>query len=212
MRLRLAPIFMAEFERAKADRRAIEERWLMDLRQFKGRCDPETLWPHRESIQGVREAHANQGPHRQCPHDGSAVPSGGDRNYLITHTPNPDAAAGQAQGVVERDDDGARTESPKQPDKKMVHEAVVDVAQKSAEAMMATIDDQFAEARYKRECKRVIASGNLYGLAYSRGRLSSAKSARTTPSTSRPESGRSAASSTTRRLWNTRRCGASTLT
>ena len=39
----LAPIFMAEFERAKADRRAIEERWLMDLRQFKGRYDPETL-------------------------------------------------------------------------------------------------------------------------------------------------------------------------
>ena len=52
----LAPIFMAEFERAKADRRAIEERWLMDLRQFKGRYDPETLGPHRESIKGVRSA------------------------------------------------------------------------------------------------------------------------------------------------------------
>ena len=62
-------------------------------------------------------------------------------------------------------------ESPKQLDKKMVHEAVVDVAQKSAEAMMATIDDQFAEARYKRECKRVIASGNLYGTGVLKGHL-----------------------------------------
>ena len=39
----LAPIFMAEFERAKSDRRAIEERWLMDLRQFKGRYDRRRL-------------------------------------------------------------------------------------------------------------------------------------------------------------------------
>ena len=161
---------------------------------------------------GICEAHANQGPHRQCPNDGSAVPFWRDRNYLITHTPNPTLPPVKLKALLKEMTTALGLESPKQLDKKMVHEAVVDVAQKSAEAMMATIDDQLAEARYKRECKRVIASGNLYGTGVLKGRWSSAKSARTTQSTRRPESGRSAASSTTRRLSNIRRCGASTLT
>ena len=167
----LAPIFMAEFERAKADRRAIEERWLMDLRQFKGRYDPETLGRignrskafAKRTQTKVRTANARMMD--------LLFPSGGDRNYLITHTPNPTLPPVKLKALLKEMTTALGLSSPKQLDKKMVHEAVVDVAQKSAEAMMATIDDQLAEARYKRECKRVIASGNLYGTGVLKGPL-----------------------------------------
>jgi hypothetical protein len=156
----------SQFETVKADRAEIEDRWLKDIRQYKGIYDPE------------EEARMDKNRSRSFTRmtrikvksvDARLMdlifPAGSEDNWAIEPTPNPEiqippatlanamALAGRELTVEER------------------LELQMQEAKRAAASMEREIRDQLAEIRYRKTMKDVIHSGDLYGTGILKGPL-----------------------------------------
>lgn len=160
---------LAEFARAELDRRLTEERWLQDLRQYRGKYDPETLaaiGPNRSKAY-VRKTRVKVKTVDSRVAD-LLFPAGAEKNWEIDSTPVPSvsremraAAAQQLQAVAK-----GRPVPPEVLDK-----VLVEMVRQSAKGMSKVIEDQLIEARYKDVSIKTIHSGHLYGTGIMKGPL-----------------------------------------
>lgn len=179
----LGPDLLAEFTRAELERRLTEDRWLKDLRQYRGIYDPEIL----SKIGPVRSKAFVRKTRVKVKTVDSRVadllfPAGAEKNWSVEPTPKPtlsdeqkaqiiqqlEVVAAQAQQAAEQAGQGA---APIQLTEEVVNQAVKEVAKKAAAEMSKTIDDQLTEARYKEVCVKAIHSGHLYGTGIIKGPL-----------------------------------------
>jgi hypothetical protein len=166
-------LFAAEFETARNARRNHEQRWLDDLRDYRGQYDEATLARLEKSggsrlyirltKQKVKTVLARLMD--------LLFPANGEKNWGIQPTPDPELPPEQvamfAQQFI------AQTGQP--PGPMETQQYVRETVTKAAEAMGKTIEDQLAETPqktgYRQEIKKVIKSGLVYGTGILKGPL-----------------------------------------
>lgn len=155
-----------EFNIAKAHRLDMERRWIEDLRQYKGVYDADTqlkLENSKKSKLFLRLTRAKVKSTNARMSD-MLFPAG-DKNWTINPTPVPDvdedAWAPEIQQIV--------ASTGQMPDPEALKAAIKEVAKERCENMAKEIDDQLEEGGYESECRRVIASGNLFGTGILKG-------------------------------------------
>lgn len=94
--------FLAEFHRAEIDRYTTEQRWLTDLRQYKGKYEPDeevAIGPKR-SRSFVRKTRVKVKTVNSRISD-LLFPAGNDKNWNIDPTPDPEVSDEERQEVVD---------------------------------------------------------------------------------------------------------------
>lgn len=157
---------LSEFARAEVDRREVEERWLQDLRQYKGQYDPEVdagiagskafLRKTRIKIESVDARMTDL-----------LFPANRERNYQVEATPEPSIPAPQKKKLVEMLVQAAG----QKPAAQTIRSAVRDFAAEAARRMDNRIHDQLTEAKYRKVARSVLHSGHLYGTGILKGPL-----------------------------------------
>lgn len=160
---------MGEFAQAEWERRQTEERWLKDLRQYKGQYDPDVIaliGPHRSKA-FVRKTRVKIKTTDSRVAD-LLFPAGSEKNWSIDTTPVPSVSKEQRQQVSQQLQQMAQGQQVP-PD--AVDKAVLEIARESAKKMSKVIEDQLVEARYKEVSIKTIHSGHLYGTGVMKGPL-----------------------------------------
>jgi len=175
----LAPRLLQEFAQAEVDRRETEQRWLKDLRQYKGQYDPEVLaliGPKR-SRAFVRKTRVKVKTADSRVSD-LLFPAGSDKNWEVDTTPVPSVSKEERQAIIKQMQQQAKAmaaQGQQMPTphitKKMVDDAVLKLCKDASKGMSKVIDDQLSEIRYKQICKQVVHSGHLYGTGVLKGPL-----------------------------------------
>lgn len=170
---------LAEFAQAELDRRLTEERWLKDLRQYKGQYDPDVLakiGPNR-SRAFVRKTRVKVKTIDSRVAD-LLFPAGGEKNWEIDTTPVPAVSKEQRLNVARQVLAQAQAQAqqagqpvPQQVPREVVDQAVLELAKQAAKRMAKVIDDQLVEARYKQTALQVVHSGHLFGTGIMKGPL-----------------------------------------
>lgn len=186
----LGPVLLSEFAQAKLDRQEVEERWLKDLRQYKGMYDPEVLasLDPQQSRAFVRKTRVKVKTLNSRVTE-LLFPSGTDKNWNIEPTPIPSLTPEQKkkivatlnqmqQAVMQQQMMMAQEQGiepgqiqPPELDRQTVEAAVLDVAKEAARKMEQRIEDQLTESRYKEVSIRAIHSCHLYGTGIVKGPL-----------------------------------------
>jgi len=173
----LGATLLGEFKQAELDRRDTEERWLKDLRQYKGRYNPEEL---AGMVPGKSRAFVRKTRVKVKTVDSRIMdllfPAGVEKNWELRATPKPSLSSDQLAEVRKMlSARAAAMAQPGQPVPKltrsMFDDAVREWAGERAKKMAVAIDDQLAEAGFKEVCKKAIHSGNLYGTGIVKGPL-----------------------------------------
>lgn len=181
----LGPRLLAEFAQAEMDRRLTEDRWLSDLRQYRGVYDPDVLakiGPARSKA-FVRKTRVKVKTVDSRVAD-LLFPAGSEKNWSIGPTPKPTVSKEQRTQIAQRlqkmaqfQQDQMQAQSPDQPvapvrlSKEVIDDAVMAFVKDAAKAMSLTIEDQLVEARYKEVCLKAIHSGHLFGTGIVKGPL-----------------------------------------
>lgn len=156
----LGHILLSEFSKAEVDRHKTEERWLKDLRQYRGIYDPEV-----EASIGANRSKAFVRATRVKVKTVDArvtdllFPSNSDRNWTAEPTPSPSLDEETKKVIF----DGLYAILGKEPTKFDLDNAERDLVKAAAKKMTQVIDDQLAESRYKQSARKVLHSGHLYG-------------------------------------------------
>lgn len=156
----LGSVLMAEFAQAENQRRETEERWLKDLRQYRGIYDPEVL-----ALIGKRRSKAFVRSTRVKIKTVDArvadllFPSGSDRTWTAEPTPVPTIDRNTKRNIVM----GLQHALGRAPTPFEVETGVKKVVGQAAKKMVQVIDDQLAEADYATTARQVLHSGHLYG-------------------------------------------------
>jgi hypothetical protein len=165
----LGATLLAEFAQAELDRRQTEERWLQDLRQYKGKYDPEVLakiGPNRSKA-FVRKTRVKIKTIDSRVAD-LLFPAGTEKNWEIDTTPVPSVSPEQKNLVAKRLAQMAQGQ-PVPPE--MVDQAILAMAKEASKKMAKVIEDQLVEARYKDVAIKTVHSGHLYGTGVMKGPL-----------------------------------------
>lgn len=181
---------LAEFARAELDRRLIEQRWLQDIRQYRGQYDPEI----EEGIGKNRSRAFVRKTRVKVKTVDSRVadllfPAGSEKNWEVGPTPVPsvsreqrdnvirqlremaDAMTQQQRAMAQQQGIDPNTIPPFKLSKKQIDEAVKEMVREASKKMAQAIEDQLTEARYKEVCIKAIHSGHLYGTGIIKGPL-----------------------------------------
>jgi hypothetical protein len=160
---------LAEFARAELDRRLTEERWLQDLRQYRGKYDPEVLAAigAKRSKAFVRKTRVKVKTVDSRVAD-LLFPAGSEKNWEIDSTPVPSVSKEQRAMAAQQ----LQKLSQGQPvPSEVLDKILVDVVRQASKKMSKVIEDQLIEARYKDVSIKTIHSGHLYGTGIMKGPL-----------------------------------------
>ncbi len=183
---------LAEFSRAELERRLTEERWLQDIRQYRGRYDPDVLaaiGPNRSKA-FVRKTRVKVKTINSRVAD-LLFPAGGEKNWEIDSTPVPSVSKEQramaaaeltkmahAQAQAQADaqaqqqgQPGIQVPPPGKVPPQAVDQFILNLVKAASKKMSKVIEDQLVEARYKDVCLKTIHSGHLYGTGIMKGPL-----------------------------------------
>jgi hypothetical protein len=158
------------FEQAEKDRRPYEDEWLKDLRQYKGQYEPEV----EKNIKNNRsKAFIRLTRTKVRTMDARAgdllFPSGGDKNWSISPTPEPDIPVEKKIEIgsilAQESKDGMA------PEEEEVEDAIKEFAKETCKRMESTMDDQLMEADYEEKCRKVIHQGHVLGTGILKGPL-----------------------------------------
>lgn len=164
----LGALLQREFGQAENDRRMTEERWLKDIRQYRGKYDPDV----ERSIGNRSKAFVRKTRVKVKTVDSRVAdllfPAGSEKNWSCDPTPKPSIAEDSRRQIAAQ---LAQASGGQPPSQQALDEAVLAVARESAKRMTKTIEDQLIEARYKDACVKAVHSGNLYGTGVLKGPL-----------------------------------------
>ena len=168
---------LSEFAQAEGDRRLTEERWLRDLRQYRGVYDPDVL-----AKMGVNRSKAFVRKTRvKVKTIDSRVadllfPAGTEKNWDVKPTPKPSISKEQRAIIIKqlKAMQMQQAQAGGQPvplNDDAITKAIEGFAKESSKKMAKTIEDQLVESRYKEVCIKAVHSGHLYGTGIIKGPL-----------------------------------------
>ena len=157
---------LSEFEIAKTHRTEAEQRWLKDLRQYKGIYEPEVEARMKGSKSFLRKTRVKVESVDARLMD-LLFPANRERNYSVEATPEPSVPDEVRNEIGKRLAESLQ----RMPTKKEVRKAIREFVDECAKRMANRIDDQLAESRYRDVARKVLHSGNLYGTGILKGPL-----------------------------------------
>jgi len=156
----LGTVLISEFQQAVLDRRETEQRWLQDLRQYKGIYDPEI---EQRIGRNRSKAYVRATRVKVKTVDARVAdllfPSNSDRNWTAEPTPVPSIDR-QSKVAIFAQLAQALGRAPNQREQ---DEAVRKYVKRAADKMTSIMDDQLSEARYRETAREILHSGHLYG-------------------------------------------------
>ena len=158
---------MSEFATAEQLRKESEDRWLMDLRQYRGLYEPEEEVRMKGSKAYMRKTRVKVESIDARMMD-LLFPANRERNFSVKATPEPNIPTPLKKKLIEG---LTKLNGGQEPDAETVKKAIKEVADKAAARMETRIDDQLAETRYRNVARKVLHSGNLYGTGILKGPL-----------------------------------------
>ena len=163
----LGTALIDEFREAELLRREAEERWLKDLRQYKGQYESAEEAKMKGSKAFMRKTRVKVESVDARLID-LLFPANRERNFSIEATPEPSIPEPLRKRII-----ALLTEANggQQPDRDTIKRAVKASADAAAAKMGRRIDDQLAEARYRDVARDVLHSGNLFGTGVLKGPL-----------------------------------------
>ena len=168
---------LSEFAQAEGDRRLTEERWLKDLRQYRGIYDPDVLAKigAQRSKAFVRKTRVKVKTIDSRVAD-LLFPAGTEKNWDVKPTPKPSISKEQ-RAIIINQLKAMQAQQAQQGGQPMplnddaINKAVESFAKESSKKMAKTIEDQLVESRYKEVCIKAVHSGHLYGTGVIKGPL-----------------------------------------
>lgn len=162
----LAQMVRDKYNEVKRNRTEVTERWLKDLRQYRGQYDPEVLARiHPKRSKAFIRATRTKVKTVDSRLVDLLFPANGDKNWSIKSTTIPEINNNQLQGILST----LQQSGAEQITREMFDTAVKNFADQQAKKMEKVIDDQLQEARYRDVLRDVIHSGNLYGTGILKG-------------------------------------------
>jgi hypothetical protein len=151
---------LAEISEARSLRRMTEERWLKDLRQYKGIYEPDVL----ERIGAARsKAYVKSTRVKVKTIDARVCdllfPDNTEKNFSISATDSPSLDDETKKEIFA----SVVQELQREPTENELNDAVKKYADKKAGRMSTVVSDQLVESRYKLKARKVIHSAHLYG-------------------------------------------------
>lgn len=163
----LGAMLLGEFARAKMDRQDTEDRWIDDLRKYKGQySDTEERAMCGQSRAFVRKTRTKVKTVDARVAD-MLFPAGGQRNWAISQTPVPHLSAMQQQAALKMLQEAEQ--GGMQADDTLVQQVVAKVAKDAAEKMAVLVHDQLTETHYRRNALKAIHDCHLYGTGVVKG-------------------------------------------
>lgn len=163
----LGPDLLGEFALAQRERLPMEERWLEDLRQYKGQYSSAEEAQMQGSKQFLRKTRVKVESVDARLTD-LLFPANRERNYEIDATPDPSIPREKRIEIIKL---LAQANGGQKPEAKAIKKAINEHVKDAAKKMSNRIDDQLTEAKYKDIARRVLHSGNLYGTGILKGPL-----------------------------------------
>lgn len=162
---------LAEFSQAEQDRIPTEQRWLEDLRQYKGIYEADVIKKigKNRSRSFVRKTRVKvKTVNSRCMD--LLFPSNHSENWSMSPTPVPTIAPEQRKQLISDlilamnpPNEKGQVVTQNKPSKIDIDKAVHKMVDAAAVKMSAAINDQLEDAGYKKKARMVIHSGNLYG-------------------------------------------------
>lgn len=164
---------LSEFEKRKTDRTNIEQRWLRDARQYNGQYEPDfesylkerkaackVFVPLTRRICNIVEARVSD---LLFPTD--------DRNFVVEASPKPELEEADKAFAKAPPDAPVNVGGQAVPASAMgaAIRDLIDESKRKAANMQRTIDDQFAEADYPTQARKVIHDGVKLGSGVVKG-------------------------------------------
>ncbi len=192
-----------QFDHIKGQRNELEDRWLQDLRQYKGLYEP-TEWKRLREDRMRSKLFSRMTRRKVKAYDSRMMemlfPNGKDRNWSLKSTPEPDTVMTPvAQAMIQERQmedfqqtvqqlSQERNQPPEQVaqqlqqqgyqpeiDQEEIRRISIAVARACCDRMSNMIADQMAELRYKAICRKVLHSGHVFGLGLFKGPLAQKK-------------------------------------
>jgi hypothetical protein len=159
---------LREFKQAEQDRQPTEQRWLNDLRQYRGKYEPDV----EKKLKGRSKAFVRKTRVKVKTVDSRVAdlsfPAGAEKNWTIDTTPVPSVDPKMRAGIEAKMTELAQGQKPP---KEEVDKAILELARKASKGMSKVIEDQLVEARYKQVSLQAQHSGHLYGTGIVKGPL-----------------------------------------
>ena len=162
----LAITVRSRFKEAETARKEIEQRWLKDLRQYRGQYDPEVLSRlHQNRSKAFIRITRNKVKTVDSRLVDLLFPANGDSNWSIKPTVIPQLSDQHMAQIVSM----MKQSGAKQITREMLETAVKAFADDKATKMGTKITDQLSQMNYRETLRNVIHSGNLYGTGILKG-------------------------------------------
>lgn len=156
-----------EFQQAEHDRLETEQRWLRDLRQYRGKYDPDV----EAKLNGRSKAFVRKTRVKVKTLDARMLdmlfPANAERNWAIKPTPVPTLPGEMESTLVKILAAALKREPTDQEHEQAVKSVVEDAARKMGDE----VADQLAETQYRKVCKKVLHAGHVYGTGVLKGPL-----------------------------------------
>jgi len=189
----------SKYSQYATDRKPLEEQWIKNLRQYRGKYDPEIL------------ANIPEGRSRVYPKETHTKVIGfvaklmemmfpaSDKNWAVDATPVPSIAQEDLQSIMnklnqqsqaevqaaqqEQGQPGTAPASPAEVTSDMIEREVISFAKERARRMEREVEDQLADlggdqVTYEQLCKKVLRSGGIYGYGIAKGPMTQYKTER----------------------------------
>lgn len=156
------------FRESERRRRDYEERWIQDLRQYKGQYDPElTARLHPKRSKAFLRLTRTKVRTLDARLSDLLFPGGAEPNWLIEASPVPEPSPAVERELAEN----MTRELGRTPTNEEMRSAVFRYSKEAAMRMSRVMADQLQEAGYERIAREVIHSGHLYGTGILKGPL-----------------------------------------
>ena len=156
------------FDEAEGERRPMEERWIRDLRQYRGEYDPTIsakIHPKRsKAFVGITRTKVKTVSARMTD---LLFPPNNEKNWGIDPTPVPDLGPELESQIALK----IQQITGKEPTKAEIKKILYDEARDRADKMETEIFDQLSELKYREIIRNTIKSGNIYGTGILKGPL-----------------------------------------
>ncbi|MHC4757110.1 MAG: portal protein [Planctomycetota bacterium] len=157
-----------QFIEYETDKRLTEERWIRDLRQYRGEYDPEVLaklHPKRsKAFLSLTRTKTKTVAAREVD---LLFPANGDKNWSIHPSPIPELVP----NVIEKIMLQYQEATGEMPSEDMIRQFINEESEKRSRNMEKEMHDQLNALKYRWIIRQTIFDGNLYGTGILKGPL-----------------------------------------
>lgn len=162
----MARVVREKYDDTKALRNELEQRWLDDLRQYRGVYSPDVLQRmHPKRSKAFIRLSRTKVKTVDSRLSDFLFPATGEKNWNIEPTPIVSYTEEQIAGLYQM----VLQQTGKEPSPQELQLIMNDSAKEKSRRMTTKIEDQLADLRYREVMKEVIHNGNVYGTGVLKG-------------------------------------------